>query len=226
MRRIVVAVDEYARFSDDKAFTKNLIAIAQVGRKYGIHIIVCTQRPDAKVLAPQIRANLPCTLALGVSTKSNAQVLGAPGAELLDKPGLAYLIAGQKKQLLQIKLAGSMPTGPVVPRTGPVPAHGPAKKQPIHGLNHDSAQVVPGTGPTGPGLALGKKAQKRPTLVLDRLGPGPGPVGPDLDHQGMNFMTADEVFKNRGRTPQELGLLQTRKWVEGRRVRGYWLKKI
>ena len=212
MRRIVVAVDEYARFSDDKAFSKNLVAIAQVGRKYGIHIIVCTQRPDAKVLAPQIRANLPCTLALGVATQSNAQVLGAPGAELLDKPGLAYLVSGQKKQLLQIKLAGPMPRGPVlgrpkpgpvVPRTGPVPGHGPAEKQLIHGLNHYSAQVVPGTGPVGPGLELGKKAQKRPTLVPDR--PGPGPGGPDLDHQGMQFMTAAEVVKNRGRTPQELG---------------------
>ena len=81
--------------------------------------------------------------------------------------------------------------GQVVPRTGPVPAHGPAKKQPIHDLNHASAQVVPG--------------------------------GPDLDHQGMNFMSAAEVVKIRGRTPQELGLIQTRKWVGGSRVRGYWV---
>jgi len=69
--RIVVACDEIAEVLDKTCLDKqgkelvtqiegHLSTIARQGRAFGIHLILATQRPDATILAGQIRNNLDC----------------------------------------------------------------------------------------------------------------------------------------------------------------------
>lgn len=96
----VIVIDEFAQIFDNEEIRKELSCIARLGRKFGIHLILGTQRPDSKIIDAQIRANIPVSIALGVRDKGNARVLNAPGAELLKKPGLA-IFAGS--ELLKVR---------------------------------------------------------------------------------------------------------------------------
>lgn len=69
LRRILLVVDEIAELTDttgmDKprkeeaaAIVSNLATIARLGRAFGIHLVVSTQRPDAMVVPGQIKNNL------------------------------------------------------------------------------------------------------------------------------------------------------------------------
>lgn len=69
--RIVVACDEVAELLDKTGLDKqgkelvtqiegHLSTIARQGRAFGIHLILATQRPDATILAGQIRNNIDC----------------------------------------------------------------------------------------------------------------------------------------------------------------------
>lgn len=104
VRPIVVVIDELASFVEQKEFLKKLSHMARICRKYRIRIVGGTQRPDAKVIPEQIRANFPVTLAFAVRDRGNAQVLSAPGADKLEEPGVAYLVQGSKQILLKTPL--------------------------------------------------------------------------------------------------------------------------
>lgn len=63
LKRIVFVCDEVAEiFSDDdkkiKIIESILSKIARLGRAFGIHLILSTQRPDSKILEGQIKSNL------------------------------------------------------------------------------------------------------------------------------------------------------------------------
>lgn len=71
LRRMVFACDEVAEVLDKTGLDKQgkelvaqieskLSVIARQGRAFGIHLILATQRPDANILAGQIRNNLDC----------------------------------------------------------------------------------------------------------------------------------------------------------------------
>jgi DNA segregation ATPase FtsK/SpoIIIE-like protein len=56
----------------------------QIGRAAGVHIIACTQRASVKVVDGDIKANLPCRIALRLPTEIDSRtILGYPGAENL-----------------------------------------------------------------------------------------------------------------------------------------------
>lgn len=84
----VVLIDEYADLIIDKE-TKDELELAvrrlgQKGRAAGIHLILATQRPDAKVVTPLIKANLQLKVALKATTGVNSKViLDETGAECL-----------------------------------------------------------------------------------------------------------------------------------------------
>lgn len=70
-RRIIFACDEVAELLDKTGLSKEgkeqaaqaenkLATIARQGRAFGIHLILATQRPDANILAGQIRNNIDC----------------------------------------------------------------------------------------------------------------------------------------------------------------------
>jgi S-DNA-T family DNA segregation ATPase FtsK/SpoIIIE len=109
----VVIIDEYADLIIDRQ-TKNDLETAiqrlgQKGRASGIHLILATQRPDARVVTPLIKANLQLKVALKVTTASNSNII-------IDQSGAECLIG--KGDML---IAGSMPVkrlqGPIASST-------------------------------------------------------------------------------------------------------------
>lgn len=73
LKRIIFACDEVAEVLDKTgqqkvekdriaAFENKLSTIARQGRAFGIHLILATQRPDANILAGQIRNNMDCRI--------------------------------------------------------------------------------------------------------------------------------------------------------------------
>lgn len=94
---VVVLVDEFADLADNinnrderELFFRTLRQIAQTGRSRGIHLILCTQRPSAKLLDTNIKAQLPGRVALTVADANSAKmILDIPdsGAERLQGYG-------------------------------------------------------------------------------------------------------------------------------------------
>lgn len=89
---IIVIIDELADVINDEIYgyaaTRAIVDIAQRGRSAGVHLILSTQRPDAKLISPQIKANMGNNIALKVATASNSRViLESNGAEKLNGKG-------------------------------------------------------------------------------------------------------------------------------------------
>ncbi|ETR72331.1 MAG: cell division FtsK/SpoIIIE [Candidatus Magnetoglobus multicellularis str. Araruama] len=107
----VVIIDEYADLIIDKQTKTDLETaiqrLGQKGRAAGIHLILATQRPDARVVTPLVKANLQLKVALKVTTVSNSNII-------IDQPGAECLIG--KGDML---IAGSMP---VKRLQGPIPS--------------------------------------------------------------------------------------------------------
>ncbi len=83
LRRRVVIVDEYADLITHKETAKELEQdiqrLCQKGRAAGFHLLLATQRPDAKVVTGVIKANLQLRVALKVASKSNSQIILGEG---------------------------------------------------------------------------------------------------------------------------------------------------
>lgn len=73
LRRYIFACDEIAEMLDKTGLTKEqkeiitkiegkLSIIARLGRAFGIHLILATQRPDANILSGQIKNNINCRI--------------------------------------------------------------------------------------------------------------------------------------------------------------------
>jgi len=73
LHRIIFACDEVAEVLDRTGLTKEqkevvsqienrLATIARLGRAFGIHLLLATQRPDANLISGQIRNNLNCRI--------------------------------------------------------------------------------------------------------------------------------------------------------------------
>jgi S-DNA-T family DNA segregation ATPase FtsK/SpoIIIE len=87
MPYLVIILDELADLMMTEAkkdVETNIARIAQKGRAAGIHIIVATQRPDAKIVTGVIKANLPTRLCFQVRSLVDSRVvLDTMGAEKL-----------------------------------------------------------------------------------------------------------------------------------------------
>ena len=85
--RIVVVVDELAELTvrelggNPSALAAQKVArgrlgeVARLGRAVGIHLVVCTQRPDADAVPGQLKANLAGTVAFHVRAQVNSLIL-------------------------------------------------------------------------------------------------------------------------------------------------------
>jgi S-DNA-T family DNA segregation ATPase FtsK/SpoIIIE len=110
--RIVCILDEYADFMAEKPTREALeLSIKRLGamaRAAGIHLIIATQRPEAKVVTPLIRSNLPGRVALRTASEADSTIiLGGKQTEaayLLGKGDLLYQ-AGANLLRLQSLLA-------------------------------------------------------------------------------------------------------------------------
>ena len=136
--RILVVVDELAELTlrdhgQDKAAREHqqgasgrLCEIARLGRAAGIHLIACTQRPDAEAVPGQLKANLAGTVAFRVRSRVNSQILldCDRAAQLPPRPGRAvwahermeefqavYISAAESERLLRQRW-GTVPVTP------------------------------------------------------------------------------------------------------------------
>ncbi|GET37071.1 DNA translocase FtsK [Microseira wollei] len=105
--RIVCIFDEYADFMAEKeirnALESSIKRLGAMARAAGIHLIVATQRPEAKVVTPLIRSNLPGRVALRTASEADSTiVLGGnqkAAAYLLGKGDLLYQLGSQLHRL-------------------------------------------------------------------------------------------------------------------------------
>ncbi len=113
--RIVCIFDEYADFMAEKESREGLEqSIKRLGAKSraaGIHLIIATQRPEAKVVTPLIRSNLPGRVALRTASEADSEIIlggkESSAAYLLGKGDL-LLQVGSQLQRLQSLLARSI----------------------------------------------------------------------------------------------------------------------
>ncbi|HNQ23120.1 MAG TPA: DNA translocase FtsK [Phycisphaerae bacterium] len=98
---IVVIIDELAdlMMTAAKEVEHHLSRLAQKSRAVGIHIIVATQRPEARVVTGLIKSNLPCRIAFRVSSRIDSRiVLDQNGGEVLMGQGdMLFLPPGVHK---------------------------------------------------------------------------------------------------------------------------------
>ncbi len=84
---IVIIVDEYGDVMMTEArkdVENSIIRIAQKGRAAGIHLVLATQRPDAKIITGNIKSNLPSRICCLVGSMTDSRVvLDINGAEKL-----------------------------------------------------------------------------------------------------------------------------------------------
>jgi len=103
MPYIVIMIDELAdlMMTSAKEVEHHLSRLAQKSRAVGIHIVVATQRPEAKVVTGLIKSNLPCRIAFRVASRMDSRiVLDQNGGEVLMGQGdMLFLPPGSHKLL-------------------------------------------------------------------------------------------------------------------------------
>lgn len=100
---LVVVIDEFADMimTAGKEVETPIVRLGQLARAIGIHLIIATQRPDAKVITGLISANCPARIAFKVTNRINSQIiLGGTGAEkLIGKGDMLVQINGVETRL-------------------------------------------------------------------------------------------------------------------------------
>ena len=98
---IVIVIDELAdlMMTAAKEVEHHLARLAQKSRAVGVHIVVATQRPEAKVVTGLIKSNMPCRCAFRVASRMDSRiVLDQNGAEVLMGQGdMLFLPPGSHK---------------------------------------------------------------------------------------------------------------------------------
>lgn len=106
LRHIVIACDEVAELTDKSGITDKIVkanidhviaqlsTIARLGRAFGIHLILATQRPDANVLPGQIKNNIDFR-ACGRADNTLAIIIldNADAADMIPKDGHRFMLS-------------------------------------------------------------------------------------------------------------------------------------
>ena len=84
--------------SENPEVVSLLVRLAQKARAFGIHLVLATQRPEAKTFPGLLRSNIPSRIALTVQKNSESRIiLDEGGAEnLLMRGDMLIRMAGQK----------------------------------------------------------------------------------------------------------------------------------
>jgi len=86
MPSVVIIIDELSDLMITSKYEAedSIIRLAQLGRAAGIHLIIATQRPTVNVITGLIKSNIPCKIALQVSSiRDSLNVIDHKGAESL-----------------------------------------------------------------------------------------------------------------------------------------------
>ena len=91
--RIVIIIDEYMEmmYQAPKELEDIIIRLSRLARASGIHLVLSTQRPTAKVVTPAIKANIPCRASFTVVDWRESKVI-------LDRTGAERLLGGGDMQ--------------------------------------------------------------------------------------------------------------------------------
>lgn len=107
MRRDIVFIDELSDLMSmsGKSVETHIVRIAQKARACGIHLVIATQYPVAKVVTGLIKANMPTKICLRVGTVTNSMVAldMAGGEKLMGHGDMLFLPNGS---LAPIRLQG------------------------------------------------------------------------------------------------------------------------
>jgi len=96
---IVVFIEELADLIlQDKDIEGQIIRLAQKARAAGIHLVLATQRPDAKTFSGLVRSNIPARIALTVQRGTESSII-------LDETGAENLL-GKGDMLVKAKPGG------------------------------------------------------------------------------------------------------------------------
>ena len=96
---IVVFIEELADLVlQDKNIEGHIVRLAQKARAAGIHLVLATQRPDAKTFSGLVRSNIPARIALTVQKSTESTII-------LDETGAEDLL-GAGDMLVKAKPGG------------------------------------------------------------------------------------------------------------------------
>lgn len=114
MDPLVLFVDEYADLvmQCGKDWTENIQRLAQKGRAAGIHILLATQAPTAKLLNGELKANFPVRIAFKTANTVSSRVVlesnvaaslaGYGDGVVIDEAGKIFRFKGYLKNILPI----------------------------------------------------------------------------------------------------------------------------
>lgn len=110
-RKIFLVLEEFSSLLNsigDKAtiaqLEQDVLAIAEIGREKGIHIIACTQKATVDLVGSVFKGNLPIKVCGKVNTREESKVgcdLDDVGAELLPECGSYYFVQGGRAALIR-----------------------------------------------------------------------------------------------------------------------------
>ncbi len=101
MPYIVIIIDEMAdlMMMAGKDLEMLIVRIAQKGRAAGIHLVLATQRPEAKVITGLIKANIPGKIAFAVGSQIDSRIM-------LDQGGAEKLLGKGDMLMLTTEMMG------------------------------------------------------------------------------------------------------------------------
>ncbi|MCL1973357.1 MAG: FtsK/SpoIIIE domain-containing protein, partial [Bacteroidetes bacterium] len=104
---IVLIIDEFADLlmTAGREVEEPISRLAQLARAVGIHLVIATQRPDAKIITGLIKSNFPARIAFKVVSSINSKIiLDTTGAEQLIGRGDMLLYLGSELTRVQCAL--------------------------------------------------------------------------------------------------------------------------
>ena len=95
MQYVVTVIDEYSDLLIvlGRDFETKLTHLASISWRFGIHFVICTQRPTTNIITGWIKANFPARIAFRVSDRFDSKVIiDRAGAECLNSEGDMLII--------------------------------------------------------------------------------------------------------------------------------------
>jgi len=98
--RVFLVIDEYASIALEKGLVIKLDEILRLSRVVKIHVIISTQKPDAKTLDTRLKANIQGIIGLRAMNQYESRIIiGHSGLENLGKPGRAIIRDRNEKEI-------------------------------------------------------------------------------------------------------------------------------